>query len=80
MVMMIKLSLVKGKSLLKAAGYTVQEEEMIYSATLQDVIDNPRWYLDNLEYLSEYRVLWKDYKFLTPTLPHKFSKNGNIYK
>lgn len=55
------------------AGYTQEEESALYDSQLQDVIENPRWYLDNLEDMSEYRVSWTRYtrKFKT-TLPLKY--------
>ena len=48
-------------SWLKDNGYYMDEEAEVYNATLQDVYDNPRWYLDNLEFLREYRVSWSCY-------------------
>lgn len=56
---------------LQENGYDVGEEESIYERTLQDVLENPRWYLDHLSMLVEYRVSWKDYRDPTPTLPLK---------
>lgn len=33
-----------------------EEEKSWFFDCLQRVIDNPRWYLDNLQYLSTFRV------------------------
>lgn len=55
----------------------MDEEVEIYDRTLQDVIDNPGWYLDNLADLSPYMVRWKDYRYKTPVSPYKFVKNDS---
>ena len=57
---------------LTQSGYTVEEETELYDKQLQDILDNLRWYLDNLDNMVEYRVIWKDYRSKTPTLPHKY--------
>jgi hypothetical protein len=31
--------------------YSLNDEEKIYDLILQDVYDNPRWYLDNFYYI-----------------------------
>ncbi len=59
---------------LKEAEYTPEEEEKLFDVTLQDVMDNTRWYLDNLEYLREYRVYWQCYSRKGVTLPRKLIK------
>lgn len=46
---------------LKGNDYTPEQEEAIYDDNLQDVLDNTRWYLDNLEMLRSYMVSWKRY-------------------
>jgi hypothetical protein len=38
------------------------EQESAYNDCLQRVLDNPRYYLDNLERLDEFKVNWKNYK------------------
>lgn len=53
-------------------GFRVEDEEALYEAQLQDIIDRPRWYLDNLDNMREYRVSWVNYKETTVTLPHKY--------
>ncbi len=57
---------------LKKNGYSFEEEVTIYKEQLLDVWENPRWYLDNLDFLCEYRVRWKNYRSKRPTMPHKF--------
>jgi len=59
-------------SLLKASGYTIEEEEEIYDRFLQDVIENPGWYLDQMGYMREFRVSWVDYKTQNCTKPYKY--------
>lgn len=56
-------------------GYSKAEEEKIFDATVQDVLDNTRWYLDNLDRLVAYRVSWKDYRNPTATLPKRFKQD-----
>jgi hypothetical protein len=46
---------------LKEQGYTVEEEAKLYDDQLQDILDNTRWYLDNLEFMRQYRVSWGNY-------------------
>ena len=48
-------------SYLKANGYSDKEEKKIYNDVLDDIQKNTRWYLDNLEYLSEFQVSFEDY-------------------
>lgn len=64
-------------NLLKECGYTMDEEIALYDAQLQDIIDNPGKYLDGLDYMVTYRVRWKDYRYKTPTLPHKYTLYGD---
>lgn len=77
---MIQISLVGNDNRLAHAGYSYAEEGVIYDNNLQDVIANPRWYLDNLRFLREYRVSWKTYRNKVPTLPLKYVKNSSVYK
>lgn len=49
-------------------AYSKEEQHTLYDDSLQDVLDNTRWYLDNLDYLREYRVYWGNY--------NKFDKKG----
>lgn len=37
------------------------EEEWYYQETLNRILSNPRWYLDNLDYLINFRVSFIDY-------------------
>lgn len=69
---------------LNYSGFSKEEQSEIYEKQLNDIIENTRWYLDNLHYLVEYRVTYKNYtkpkKVLlngrrsngTPTLPIKY--------
>lgn len=60
--------------------YSHKEQEKLYNDTLQDVYDNARWYLDNLNYLREYKVFWGNYKKFDrfgkkrATLPFNYEK------
>jgi len=63
---------------LEDCGYTPEEAGEIYDNQLQDIIDNPKLYLDNLDYLKTYRVPWKDYRDKTAVLPLKHVKKRNI--
>ena len=44
-------------------GYSLEEQNEMYKASLNDVYDNPRWYLDNLENLKSFRVGWHRYAY-----------------
>ena len=61
-------------------GYSRAEEIAIYDKQLQDIIDNPRWYLDNLSFMRGYTVFWKDYSNKVATLPYQYVKKENVYK
>ena len=69
---LIQVKLIGNDNRLSSAGYTYDQESTIYDDNLQDVIKNTRWYLDNLDYLREYRVSWKTYRNKIPTLPTKY--------
>lgn len=58
---MKELLLRKTNNWLKDNGYTLEEEKEIYKENLQDLYDNPQWYLQNLEQLKEYRVSFISY-------------------
>ena len=83
--MVVKVQFIPGtNNWLRNNGYDVFKEIEIYSRSLQDVYDNPRWYLDNLHTLSEYRVSWGNYEpaeakkhSITPCLD---LKNAKVYK
>ena len=68
----IKLS--NSSSWLRHAGHSIEEEAIIYDTLLQDVYENPRWYLDNLDYLCEFRVRWANYRQARGVIPYKFVK------
>lgn len=60
---------------LSVQGYTVEQQAQIYDAMLQDVMDNTRWYLDQLDFLREVRVSWASYQKGCATKPYKFVKD-----
>jgi hypothetical protein len=64
---------------LKDKGFSKKEQEEIFEQCLLDVYNNPRWYLDNLEYMREFRVYWVNYKNSSITFPYKFC-NENMKK
>ena len=51
----------RNNSWLSEAGYTKEQERELFDKQLDDVIDNTRWYLDNLDYMVEYKVYWTCY-------------------
>lgn len=63
-----------------------EEEEEAFNACLQDVIDNPRYYLDNLDRIKEFKVSWLYYgskqncKRLGRTFAHCAPKNTSFKK
>jgi hypothetical protein len=59
---------------LSANGYSLVEQAVLYDDQLADLFANPRFYLDNLEFLPTYRVGWKNYRSRTPTIPYGFVK------
>ena len=52
----------------------MEEEAEIYKDQLDEIINNLGWYLDQVEYMVEYRVSWKNYSTKTPTIPWEFTK------
>ena len=71
---MIQIELAKTNNWLKENGYSLMKEEQIYDEQLKDVITNTRWYLDNIEFMIEYRVSWKDYRRKSATIPLRHVK------
>ena len=63
-------------AMLKDADYTILEEADIYKKQLQHLLENPRLYLDALEYLRTYKVSWKNYSSKTPTMPYEYTLKG----
>jgi hypothetical protein len=77
--MMIQVRFIHSKdNNLDAQGYTLEQQHTLYDAQLEDVISNPRWYLDNLLFMREYKVQWKDYSTNTPTLPFSEEKTKHL--
>lgn len=71
--MKIKFS---GRSQQLKDNYTFDEEKQLYEDSLREVYENPRWFLDNLDKLSSFRVSWKDYRYTSPVLPYKYTLKG----
>jgi hypothetical protein len=67
----IKVRLIKTSNQLRTSQYTRAEEIEIYDSVLQDVYDNPRWYIDNLDYICIFRLSWGDYRYNRAILPKK---------
>lgn len=40
---------------------TIEEQAELYYTQLDDIYDNPSWYLKNLDFLKAYRVSFKCY-------------------
>jgi hypothetical protein len=78
--MVIKVKLHYNNTWLKESGYTEEEEAEIYQRNIQDILDNPRWYLDRVDYLNEYKVSWTNYNARlkkgrhSATLPYNLRK------
>jgi hypothetical protein len=70
----IKVKLTKFSNWLSDSGHSMQEQEKIYDDMLEDVLANPRWYLDQLSYLPEFRVSWINYAKQNVTKPYRYSK------
>ena len=74
-------------SWLSAQGYAIEEQARLYDECLKDVIENTAYYLDQLEYVREFRVSWVDYRRQNVTKPYKFTleskktnKKRKLYK
>lgn len=84
----IQIQFTNGSSLLNKNGYTLKEEADIYDFQIKDLLENTRWYLDNFEYMREFRVSWIDYKTQKATKPYtlvceedqKYAKKRKLYK
>lgn len=66
---------------LSESDYSLKDEAEIYDRTLKDVYANPRYYLDNLEFMRSYRVSWDNYALLnkgrhSAVLPYSFVKTA----
>ena len=73
----IKIKFYGNSSWLKDSGYSIEEQGDIYDDLLEDIINNPRWYLDQLPYLPEFKVDWINYAKQNVTRPYKFVKQIN---
>lgn len=68
----MKLNLFPQNNRLSDNGFSLQEEEALYERQLREIIANPRWYLDNLDNMREYRVSWVNYKYTKISTPRRF--------
>jgi hypothetical protein len=68
----IKVKLASRSNYLRDSEYTLADEALLYEQLLQDIYDNPRWYLDNFQELPEFRLSWANYRTKTPILPYKY--------
>ena len=75
--MMLKIALMPNNRSLSQNGYSLDEQELMYAELLQDVFDNPRWYLDNVDYLSVFYVSWKNYRYKSPVMPYIYVRKTN---
>ena len=70
----IKVRLFRGNS--NILSYTIEEQAILYESLLSDIHRDPRWYLDNLNYLPQFKVSWHDYRCKQAPAPYKFTKKG----
>ncbi len=68
---MIQIRRHQNNNWLKESGYTKEEEIKIFDDQLADLLENTRWYLDNLETMKTYRVFWFNPKKKNATIPYK---------
>ena len=72
--MVVKVCFKNDSSWLSAQGYSITEQAIIYDECLEDVIENTAFYLDQLDYIREFRVSWVDYRKQNITKPYKFTQ------
>lgn len=63
-------------SWLDKEDYTLEQQAELFDQNIEDVLQNTRWYLDNLNLLAEYRVCWGDYRRGSATKPYRLTKKG----
>jgi hypothetical protein len=87
--MVVKLILHPRNNWLNKCGYSTREEAEIYDHQLNDILENTRWYLDNFETMSTYRLSWVSYTRvnISPRFCHKQQaepqqkrKKNKVYK
>lgn len=61
-------------SRLSEHGYTKKEEIELFDKMLQEVYDNPRWFLDNLDELTTFQVFWANSSPKSPIMPYRHTK------
>ncbi|RLG17219.1 hypothetical protein DRN75_03980 [Nanoarchaeota archaeon] len=70
----------KNRTNLYENDYIIEEEAKIYDILLEEVYNNPRYYLDNLDSLTTFRVRWHNYSTNSPALPYKHIRKAKLYK
>lgn len=70
----MKLNLFPQNNHLRENGFTMAEEESLYERQLRELLENPRWYLDNLDNMREYRLSWVDYRHTKVSIPHRYCR------
>jgi hypothetical protein len=56
----------------------VKEEHEYFDEVCERIIRNPRFYLDNLDYLHTFRVGWIPYKKESEGVKHKKQKSKDL--
>lgn len=72
--MVYKIPLMRDRTNLSDNGFSLKEQEIIYDETLDSVLKNARWYLNNLENIKTYRVGWHNYRYDYTPVPYKYVK------
>lgn len=75
---MIQIRRHQNNNWLKESGYTKEEEIKIFDDQLIDILDNTRWYLDNLDTMKTYRVFWFNPKKKNAVFPYRYVKQRKI--
>jgi hypothetical protein len=66
----IKIRLQRSNNHLCDNGYSKADEVKLYDELLLDILENTRWYLDNLDNMRTFRVSWQDYRLKTSPVPY----------
>lgn len=74
----VKVRVLCDGSHLSKSGYSYEEQAEIYDRVLEDVYNNPRWYLDNLHNLITFKVSWANYHKGLTTKPAKYVKRRKV--
>lgn len=71
----MKVRLSNNSNWLSESGYTIQEQHELYQQQLQELLDDPGYYLDHFEWWPEYRLNRKCRDFILIGV-----KKENLYK